>query len=199
MPPANRTPVVILSAPSGTGKTSLANALMSRCPQLAFSVSATTREQRPNEVDGEDYLFLGLRAFEDKIHEGAFVEWEEVYPGRMYGTLFSEVARIARQGKAALFDVDVNGGQNLKERFQQDALAIFIAPPSLEALRDRLQRRGTDTPEQIEQRLDRMRFEQTQAQAFDHVVVNDDFNQALTRLEELVRAFLVQFNEQPSS
>jgi guanylate kinase len=184
------TPVVILSAPSGTGKTTLAHRLMARLPQLAFSVSATTRAPRNHEVHGKDYYFLSEAEFRQKIQQGAFVEWEEVYAGRFYGTLRSEVERIAAAGQAALFDVDVKGGRNLKAQFGTEALAVFIRPPSMEALEARLRERGAEDNAEIRRRLERAEYELDQLAYFDEVVVNDNLPQAETDLMDLLRNFL---------
>lgn len=181
---------IIISAPSGAGKTTIVHRLMQQGLGLAFSVSATTRPQRPNEMHGKDYLFLTEAEFRERIAQGGFVEWEEVYPGRFYGTLRSEVDRICGSGQNPIFDVDVEGGLNLKAYFGADALAIFIAPPSLQALEQRLRTRGTETEESLRKRVDKAAHELTYAARFDAVVVNDDLDQACTQTLGLVRAFL---------
>lgn len=181
---------IIISAPSGAGKTTIVHRLIQHDLGLAFSVSATTRPQRPNEKDGKDYLFLSEAEFRHCIAQGGFVEWEEVYPGRYYGTMRSEVDRIRRSGLNPIFDVDVEGGMNLKSYFGADALAIFIAPPSLEALEQRLRARGTETEESLRKRVEKAAHELTYATRFDAVVVNDILDQACNRTLGLVRAFL---------
>lgn len=165
---------VIFSAPSGAGKTTIVRYLLNR-PELnlAFSVSATTRPPRGTEQNGVDYHFLSVEEFQTRIDAGELLEWEEVYPGKFYGTLHAELERLWADGKTVLFDVDVVGGANLRRLLGDSALAIFIQPPSLEALRARLEGRGTDAPERIEERLAKARWELDQSGVFDKVLVND--------------------------
>ena len=165
--------VIIFSAPSGSGKTTIVHRLLERYPQLEFSISATSRAPRGAERDGVDYYFLSQEAFAAAVAEGRFVEWEEVYKGTCYGTLRSEVERIWQKGHVIVFDVDVLGGINLKRIFGQDACSVFIMPPSVEELRRRLEGRGTDSPEAIDRRVAKAEFELTKAPEFDHTVVND--------------------------
>lgn len=181
---------VICSAPSGAGKTTLVRHLLDRVPALAFSISATSRPRRANEVDGVDYHFMSPEAFREHIAQDAFVEWEEVYPGRYYGTLRSEVERLWAAGRHIAFDVDVVGGLNLKARFGERALALFIQPPSLEVLAERLARRGTETPETLQVRVDKADEEIKAAPRFDAVVVNDDLDRACREAADRVRSFL---------
>lgn len=181
---------VICSAPSGAGKTTLVRHLLDRVPALAFSISATSRPRRANEVDGVDYHFLSPEAFRERIAQDAFVEWEEVYPGRYYGTLRSEVERLWAEGRHIVFDVDVVGGLNLKARFGERALALFIQPPSLEVLAERLARRGTETAETLKVRVDKAAEELKAAPRFDAVVVNDDLDRACREAVDRVRSFL---------
>lgn len=181
---------IIISAPSGAGKTTIVHHLMQQGLGLAFSVSATTRPMRANEQDGRDYHFLSVDDFQRRIESDAFVEWEEVYPGGFYGTLRSEVDRIMKAGQHPIFDVDVEGGLNLKRHFADAALAIFIAPPSLEALEKRLRARGTETEANLAKRLAKARHEVEYASRFDHVVVNEELGQACSDALVLVRAFL---------
>lgn len=170
---------VIFSAPSGAGKTTIVRHLLAQ-PELAlaFSVSATTRPPRGNEVDGQDYFFLTEAEFKHHIDSGLLVEWEEVYPGKFYGTLKSELERLWLAGKTVLFDVDVVGGANLRQTLGERALAIFIQPPSLEVLNQRLQQRGTESPERIAERMAKAGWELEQRDKFDRVLINDDLELA---------------------
>ncbi len=183
---------IICSAPSGAGKTTLVRHLLAMVPELAFSVSATSRPRRSNEVDGVDYHFLSPEDFRARIASGEFVEWEEVYPGRFYGTLRSEVERMWSTGRHIVFDVDVVGGMNLKRRFAHQALSVFIQPPSLQVLAERLVQRGTETPDTLRVRLDKASEELQAARHFDVVVVNDDLDRACREAEVLVRSFLAR-------
>ena len=182
--------VVIFSAPSGSGKTTIVRALLARYPQLEFSVSATSRAPRGTETDGVDYHFLTPEAFMQAVADDRFVEWEEVYAGTCYGTLRSEVERIWAKGHTILFDVDVIGGLNLRRIFGDDACAIFIMPPSIEVLRQRLEGRGTDAPEVIERRLEKAAFELTKAPEFDRVVLNDRLDEAIAEASQILENFI---------
>lgn len=182
--------VVIFSAPSGSGKTTIVREMLKIFPQFEFSVSATSRAPRGAERDGCDYFFLSREEFGRRVEEGAFVEWEEVYDGCCYGTLHSEVRRIWEAGHVILFDVDVIGGINLKRIFGSDACSIFVMPPSIEELHRRLLKRGTDTAEVIERRIGKAEFELSKASAFDHTVVNDRLDDALRLVEAILHAFL---------
>ncbi|MCK9324004.1 MAG: guanylate kinase [Bacteroidales bacterium] len=182
--------VVILSAPSGSGKTTIARHLLSAELGLEFSVSACSRDKRPRETDGKDYYFLSIEEFKKQIDAGGFIEWEEVYQGHLYGTLRSEIERIHSLGHAILFDVDVKGGINLKRIFGKQALALFIMPPSIQALEQRLKNRGTDSPEKISLRLAKAEYEMTFASGFDVTIVNDQLETALREAEQVVRNFL---------
>ena len=162
---------------------------MARLPLLAFSISATTRAPRGNEEDEVDYHFLSTEAFLERVDRGEFLEWEEVYPGRYYGTLKSEVDRLWSEGKVVVFDIDVVGGLNLKKQFGPDALALFVAPTSLEVLGQRLRNRGTETEEQIALRLTKAQWELTQSPNFDHVLVNDDLDRATAEALDFIKAF----------
>lgn len=181
---------IIVSAPSGAGKTTIVRYLLEQEPTLAFSVSATSRAKRSYEVDGKDYHFITAEEFGQRIEEDAFVEWEEVYPGQFYGTLKHELHRIWQQGKHPIFDVDVVGGLDLKEIFGPNALAIFIAPPSIEALEERLRQRGTETPESLAKRVAKAEHELTYAPDFDTTVINDDRDRACAEAYQRVRDFL---------
>jgi guanylate kinase len=182
--------VLIISAPSGSGKTTLTRALQERFDCFAFSVSATTRPPRPHEQHGVHYFFLNAEEFARYREAGRFLEWEEVYPGRLYGTLRSEVDRMLAAGQVPMFDVDVKGGLRLKETFGVGALAVFIRPPSLEVLRERLLRRASDSPEDIERRLAKASEEMAYEGRFDHVIVNDVLPEAVEALCALVSAHL---------
>ncbi len=183
---------VIFSAPSGAGKTTIVHALMQTALPLGFSVSATSRPPRGNETNGTDYFFYTAEEFRNKISEQAFIEWEEVYDGLFYGTLRSEVERIWKEGKAVVFDVDVKGGIALKKIFGHQAISLFIQPPSLRELENRLRNRHTETEASIKKRLDRAQFELTFSNQFDHVVINDNLSEASHEAFMLVSAFLKQ-------
>lgn len=181
--------LIIFSAPSGSGKTTIVRHLLGRYPQLAFSISATSREPRQNEKEGVDYYFLPVEDFRKRIEEGEFLEWEEVYAGQYYGTLRSEVERLQKAGRHVVFDIDVVGGFRLKQEFGSEALAIFVQPPSLEIMEKRLRERGTDSEEQLQKRLGKAREELSYANRFDHVLVNNRLEETLTKAEQLVTVF----------
>lgn len=182
--------IIIFSAPSGSGKSTIVNYLLSRHPELEFSVSATSRAPRGTEKHGEAYYFLTTEEFKKKIAENAFVEYEEVYSGCYYGTLKSEIERISAKGHHVVFDVDVVGGCNLKRIFGKEALSIFIAPPSVEVLRQRLKGRGTDSDEMIEKRVDKAEYEMTFAPKFDKIIVNDRLEDAQQEAEATILQFI---------
>lgn len=181
---------VIFSAPSGAGKTTIVHHLLAQNIGLEFSVSACSRDPRPNEIDGKDYYFLGVEKFKHKIKEDAFVEWEEVYKDNFYGTLKSEVERIWRNGHSVIFDVDVIGGLNLKKIFGENALAVFVEPPSVEELENRLRGRSTETEDKITQRLAKAREEISFSDKFDSILINDTLDTACAEAEILVKNFL---------
>ena len=182
---------IIVSAPSGSGKSTIISSLMPHEElRLAFSVSATTRAPRGEERDGVEYIFLSPEQFREHIDAGDFIEYEEVYEDRFYGTLKAQVEKQLAAGQNLVFDVDVHGGMNLKKYFGDRGLGMFIQPPSIEELRRRLEGRGTDTPEVIEQRLERAAYELTYADRFDCVVVNDDLETAKAEAYEIVSKFL---------
>lgn len=181
---------IIFSAPSGAGKTTIVHHLLSKDFGLEFSISACSREPRSHEVDGKDYYFFDAETFKEKIAEDAFVEWEEVYTNNFYGTLKSEMQRIWQQGKTVIFDVDVIGGLNLKKEFGDNALAVFVQPPSFEELENRLRGRSTETEDKIRQRMEKAAKELAFAEKFDHILVNDDLLSAFKKAEELVNEFL---------
>jgi guanylate kinase len=182
--------LIIFSAPSGAGKTTLVRYVMSQINTLTFSVSACSRNKRDYETDGKDYHFISVTEFKEKIENNEFIEWEEVYPDHFYGTLFSEVDQKRNAGKHVVFDVDVIGGMNLKKIFGDEALAIFIKPPSVETLRERLLKRGTDKKEDIETRVKKATYELGFESEFDISVINDDLEKAQKETMHAVQAFL---------
>ena len=184
--------MLIVSAPSGSGKSTIVNWLMKEHPELRlyFSISCTSRAPRGEEKDGVEYFFLTPEAFKEKIANKEFLEYEEVYENRFYGTLKAQVERQREAGQNVVFDVDVKGGVNIKEHYGDQALSLFIQPPSVAELRKRLEHRGTDTPEAIEQRLAKAEYELTFAPQFDHVVVNDALEKAKEETLRIVRDFL---------
>ena len=182
--------VVIFSAPSGAGKTTLVRHLLTQGLNLEFSISACSRSPRANEQNGKDYQFLSPTDFKEKIAKDAFLEWEEVYEDMFYGTLKSEVERIWKNGKQVIFDVDVVGGIKIKKHFGEQALAVFVAPPSIEELKNRLKGRGTETAETLRKRLDKAEAEIAQQDAFDIVIVNDDLDTTRQEVIKKVNDFL---------
>lgn len=184
--------LIIVSAPSGAGKTTLVKHLLAGDLNLGFSVSATSRPQRPGEVDGKDYFFMNSDAFRKRIAAGDLLEWEEVYAGSFYGTLLSEVERLRNLGKNVVFDVDVVGGMNIKKRFGDEAKSIFISPPSIETLELRLKKRSTDSPETIVKRMEKAKWEMSFAPQFDVVVVNDNLEEAKNNIYNIVEQFVKQ-------
>lgn len=181
---------IIISAPSGAGKTSIVKYLMNSGLPLDFSVSAASRAKRENEVDGQDYYFISADEFRKKISNDEFLEWEEVYGNQYYGTLKSEIDRIWNNGKVVLFDVDVKGGVNIKKYFGEKALSIFVKPPTLEELRKRLANRGTETEESLNKRVAKSAYEMTFEPQFDTVVLNDDLATAQKQAFELINEFI---------
>lgn len=182
--------LLIFSAPSGSGKTTIVRRLLEQFSNLEFSISATSRAPRGAEKNGVDYYFLTAEEFAEAVAANQFVEWEEVYKGTCYGTLRSEMERIWTKGNVILFDVDVMGGIRLKEIFGEDAMSIFVMPPSIEELRRRLEGRGTDAPEVIEKRIAKASFELTKAPEFDRQVINDDLEVAVSQVAEIVKNFI---------
>jgi len=182
--------LVIISAPSGAGKTTIVKHLLEMGLNLEFSVSATTRPRRENETDGEDYFFLTVSEFRKKIENNEFVEWEDVYKDILYGTLKSELERIWVKGKHVLFDVDANGGINLKKKFGTESIAIFIMPPSIEELENRLVKRGTESIEKIKMRVSKARDEMKFADQFDSIIVNHQLDKAKSEAFKIVSSFL---------
>ena len=183
--------LVIITAPSGAGKTSVTRHLLKALPeQLAFSVSCATRQPRNNEKDGVDYYFISVDAFKNKIQHNEFAEWEMVYEGKYYGTLKSELQRIWQMHKAPLLDVDVKGGIHIQQIYPDNALSLFIEPPSLEELRRRLEARGTETPDSLQARIKKASFELSLKSKFDRIIINDKLERACKEAEEAVRKFL---------
>ena len=182
--------LIIFSAPSGSGKTTIVRELLKLFPQFEFSISATSRLPRGEEKHGVDYYFLTNDEFRSRVANGEFVEWEEVYAGTKYGTLKSELERIWAKGGTILFDVDVKGGVRLKELFGEKALSIFVMPPSIEELRRRLEGRATDSPEKIAQRIAKADEEIGYAPKFDLTVVNDDLEDAVMQVRRAVSEFI---------
>ena len=187
-PPTGK--LLIFTAPSGAGKTTIVRHLLRSFGELAFSVSATTRPPRPGEEHGRDYYFLSQEKFARLVDEGAFVEYEEVYPGRFYGTLHSEVHRIWEAGRTVVFDIEVKGATNIKKHYPDDSLAVFVSPPDREVLFQRLRDRSTEDEESLRVRIERAGEELAYANRFDRVLVNDDLPTALAEAEVLTQLFL---------
>jgi len=182
--------LIIVTAPSGAGKTTIVHHLLKTFKQLAFSVSATNRPKRSNEINGKDYYFLDTETFKAKINAHEFVEYEEVYENRFYGTLVEEVEKLWSENKCIVFDVDVKGALTLKNKFKEQALAIFIEPPSKEVLYTRLKNRNTETEQTLAQRIIKAEEELKFASAFDFKIVNDTLKHALEETDTLVKKFL---------
>ncbi|MDE6650859.1 MAG: guanylate kinase [Paramuribaculum sp.] len=191
MAPTRQGKIIIISAPSGCGKSTIINELMRRGEiDLEFSVSATSRPPRDGEKHGVNYYFLTEEEFRQAIAEGKFVEYEEVYPGRFYGTLRSEVDRKCAEGHNVILDIDVKGGVNVKKMFGNRALSLFILPPSVEELRRRLEGRGTDTPEAIAQRVGKAEYELSFAKDYEKTVVNDNLEEAVNQTDAIIKEFI---------
>ncbi|CAH0231064.1 MULTISPECIES: guanylate kinase [unclassified Pedobacter] len=182
--------LIIFSAPSGAGKTTIVHHLLTKFPELSFSISATTRELRGAETHENDYYFISKEEFLHKVARQEFVEFEEVYNGTFYGTLRSEIERIWNDGKHVIFDIDVEGGIRLKRKYEEDALAIFVQPPSLDVLKERLSGRGTDSPEKLQERFIKAEKELLYADKFDVILKNYDLATACAEAEQLVGDFL---------
>ena len=182
--------LIIFSAPSGAGKTTIVHHLLEQDLNLGFSTSACSRERRSNEIDGVDYHFLGGEKFKEKIAADEFVEWEEVYPDQYYGTLKSELNDLLEQDRNVIFDVDVIGGLNIKKQYGDQALAVFVMPPSLDHLRQRLEDRSTESQETLQRRLAKAEKELKVFDQFDTILLNDDLEKAFAKAENLVKEFL---------
>lgn len=183
--------LVLFSGPSGAGKSSIVQHLKKiENFNLEFSISATSRAKRENEVEGKDYYFLDIDSFKSRMEDNDFLEWEEVYPHQYYGTLRSEIDRLTRIGKNIIFDVDVVGAVNIKRQFKDKAISIFIMPPSIDALAERLEKRNTETEESQRKRLKKAKLEMTYARRFDHQIVNEVLETAIQEAENIVQEFL---------
>ncbi len=183
--------MIVVSAPSGAGKTTIVKHLLKTFPQLGFSVSATSRKIREGEQNGREYYFVSADEFRLMIEKQKLLEWQEVYPGSYYGTQVSEVERIASNGQFPVFDVDVVGGLNIKKMYGEKALSVFIRPPSYEILESRLRSRATDSDESLQKRLSKVKWELTFEKEFDQVIVNNNLYEALAHAEKLVKHFLI--------
>jgi guanylate kinase len=178
--------LIVISAPSGAGKTTIARRILAAHPdELTFSISATTRRKREGEQHGVDYYFLTREEFVQKIKDNELIEYEEIF-GNYYGTPISEIERARQTRKALIFDIDVKGGISIRARFPHDALLLFIAPPSFDVLRERLNLRGSETPETIERRMARAQMEMEMAKVYDHIIINDDLETSLKQTEKLI-------------
>ena len=181
---------IIFSAPSGAGKTTIVKSLLANKLPLSFSISACSRQKRENEINGKDYHFLSIENFKQKINEQAFIEWEEVYENNYYGTLKSEIERIWNDKKHVVFDVDVVGGLNLKKHFGNNALAIFIQPPSMDVLIERLRNRATESEASLNKRINKAKHEMTYSPSFDSIIINDQLEKTIEVAEKKVKDFL---------
>jgi len=182
--------IIILTAPSGSGKTSITRHLLKTFPELSFSISAATRQPRGSEKNGVDYYFMSEDDFKQKIKEDAFAEWEMVYEGKYYGTLKEELQRIWEGGQVPVLDIDVKGAIHVQQQFPGQVLSLFIQPPSVEELRKRLESRGTETPESLNARVNKASYELSFSHSFSHVIINDVLEKACSEAENLVRAFI---------
>jgi guanylate kinase len=185
--------LIIITAPSGAGKSSITRYLLQHFPQLAFSVSAATRSQRPDEVNGVDYYFMTLEDFQYKIKNHEFVEWEMVYEGRYYGTLKSELQRIREKNRIPILDIDVKGAIHVQERYPEQSLSIFVQPPSIEELRRRLEFRATESAEALQDRLNKAAYEISFRHHFNNIIVNDDLQKACEEARHVISEFLAKW------
>ena len=182
--------IIIITAPSGAGKTSITRYLLQKYPQLAFSISAATRNKREYETDGVDYYFLSTEDFKQKIQQNEFAEWEMVYEGKYYGTLKSELQRIWTKHQCPLLDIDVKGATHVQQQYPDTSLSIFIEPPSVEELKRRLDSRGTETPESLQARVNKASYEISFKHHFNKIIVNDELTKACAEADKIVREFL---------
>jgi guanylate kinase len=182
--------VIVFTSPSGAGKTTIVRHLLSKYENLAFSISATTRKQRDGEINGLHYYYLSEAEFLHRLKENEFLEWEEVYTGIYYGTLITEIDRLHKLGKIVVLDIDVKGALNIKKRYGKHALCVFVKPPSFEILIERLKKRGTEVGDELQKRIERMKYELDHENEFDAVIVNDVLAVALTRADEVVEEYV---------
>jgi guanylate kinase len=187
---ASQGKLIIITAPSGSGKTSITRHLISKYPQLAFSISATTRLPRGDEKDAVEYYFMSVDEFRKKIDQKSFIEWEMVYEGKYYGTLKSELERMWIAGQIPMLDIDVHGAIHVQEKFEGDCLSIFIQPPSVEELRRRLESRGTETPESLATRVNKASYEMSFSHQFNKTILNDNLEKACAETEQVIKDFL---------
>lgn len=186
----NYNKIILITAPSGSGKTSIVKYLMKEIPELSFSVSATTRPPRKNEIEGKDYYFINEEEFRDKIHKREFLEWEMVYEGRYYGTLKSELSRIWNNNQVPVLDIDVQGAIHVQQQYPINTISVFIQAPSVEDLKIRLQKRGSETVESLNARLHKSKFEMSFKNHFQNIVVNKDFDVACKETEQIIKDFI---------
>ncbi|MEO6869901.1 MAG: guanylate kinase [Ginsengibacter sp.] len=182
--------IILVTAPSGSGKTSIVHKMMKTFPKLTFSVSATTRPPRAIEQEGKDYYFISTEVFKEKIHRKEFLEWEMVYEGKYYGTLKTEMSRIWAMGNVPVLDIDVQGAIHVQQQYPVNTLAVFIQAPSIEELKRRLQSRGSETDESLQARLNKSSYEMTFKNHFEHIVVNKDFDIACEETAKIIKDFL---------
>lgn len=184
--------LIIITAPSGAGKTSITRYLLQHFPQLAFSVSAATRAQRPDEINGVDYYFMTLEEFQNKIQNQEFVEWEMVYEGKYYGTLKTELQRLREKNKIPILDIDVKGAIHVQEQYPEQSLSIFVQPPSIEELKRRLEYRATESAEALQDRLNKASYEISFRHHFNKIIINDKLQKACEEARQVISAFLEQ-------
>ena len=187
--------LIIFSGPSGSGKTSIVKYLLGKNLNLNFSISACSREKRENEIHGKDYFFISANDFKEKIKNNDFLEWEEVYENHFYGTLLSEVEKILKSGRNVIFDIDVIGGLNIKEKYNKQALSIFVKPPSIEELKKRLINRSTESADKLEKRISKAEYEISFAKKFDELIINENLNEAENVAFKIVNQFLFPNNQ----